>query len=113
MKNFLLVYRADYNNMPTGTPEQMEAMTKKWMDWIKGIATDNKLVDRGNRLHNTGRVVKANNVVTNGPFVEIKESLGGYSMVKVASYDEAVAIAQGCPIYAQGGCVEVREVNEL
>ena len=113
MKNFLLVYRADYNNMPTGTPEQMEAMTKKWMDWIMSIAADNKLVDRGNRLHNTGRVVKGNNVVTNGPFVEIKESIGGYSMVKAASYDEAVAIAHGCPIYAQGGHVEVREVNEL
>jgi len=113
MKDFLLVYRADYNAMPTGTPEQMEAMTKRWMDWIAGIAAKGNLVDRGNRLTNTGQVVRPNSVVTNGPYTEIKETIGGYSMVKAGSYDEAIEIAKGCPIFAIGGNVEVREVNQL
>jgi len=114
MENYLLVYRAEYSAMPKATPEQAEAMTKRWMDWIAGINSQNKLVDRGNRLENTtGKVVKPNNVVTNGPFAEIKESIGGYSIIKAKSYIEAMEIAKGCPILSVGGNVEIREVSKL
>ena len=113
MKDFLFVYRTDYSKMPTGTPEEMAAMTKRWMDWMAGIAAQNKLADRGNRLTNSGKVVRADNVVTNGPYTEIKDSIGGYSMVKAESYDEAVDLAKGCPILTVGGNVEVREVSVL
>jgi hypothetical protein len=55
MKDFLLVYRIDYNTMPKGaSPEQMQASVKRWMDWIGGIAAQNKLTDRGNRLTPSG-----------------------------------------------------------
>ena len=51
MKDFLLVFRADYNNMPySSSPEQLQAVTKRWMDWTGGIAAQNKLTDRGNSL---------------------------------------------------------------
>ena len=50
MKDFLFVFRADYLNMPQVSPEEMQAMTKRWMDWIGGIAAQQKLADRGNRL---------------------------------------------------------------
>ena len=113
MKDFLLVYRMDYSAIPQGTPEQMEAMTKRWMDWIAGIAAQGKLTDRGNRLAGTGKVLKGNNIVTNGPYTEIKESIGGYSLVKAGSYDEAVDLAKGCPILTVGGNVEVREISLL
>ena len=113
MKDYLLVYRMEYSAVPAGTPEQMEAMTKQWMDWIAGIAAKGKLTDRGNRLTGTGKVVNGNNVITNGPYTEIKETIGGYSMVKSESYDEAVELAKGCPILAVGGNVEVREINPL
>jgi len=113
MKDFLLVYRMDYNNMPVPTPEQTQAMTKRWIDWIGGIAEKGNLVDRGNRLENTGKVVKPNNIVTNGPFTEIKESLGGYSMIKADSYEAAVEIAKGCPGLSLGGSVEVRLVDKM
>jgi len=120
MKNYLLVYRMDYSKMPAVaevTPAmqaEMEVMTKRWMDWIAGIGAEGKLVDRGNRLvPNTGKVVKAAGVVTNGPFTEIKESIGGYSIVQAASFEEATAMAHACPIFAVGGNVEVREVSPL
>jgi hypothetical protein len=65
--------------MPTGTQAEMEAMTKRWMDWVGSIAAQGKLIDRGNRLDTTsGKVVRSANVVTNGPYVEIKESIGGW-----------------------------------
>ncbi len=113
MKDFLFVYRADYNAMQSGTAEQMQEMTKRWMDWLGSIAAQGKLIDRGNRLNNSGHVLKPNNVVTNGPYMEIKESIGGYSLIKAESYDEAVEIAKGCPGLTMGGSVEVREINRL
>lgn len=100
--------------MPQASPEEMQTMTKKWMDWVGSIAAQNKLTDRGNRLvNNQGKVLKPNNLVTDGPYVEIKESIGGYSIVKAKSLDEAVELAKGCPILSLGGNVEVREINAL
>lgn len=113
MKDFLFVFRMDLNNRPQPSVEEMQAMTKRWMDWIAGIAAQNQLTDRGNRLAPTGKVVNPNNVVTNGPYTEIKESIGGYTLVKAESYDAAVELAKGCPVFSIGGSVEVREVSVL
>ena len=113
MENFLLVFRYDSNALPKGSPEEMQAMTKKWMDWIGGIAAQNKLVDRGNRLAFEGKVIKPNNVITDGPFTEVKELIGGYTIIKSDSLDEATKLASGCPILTVGGSVEVRPINEL
>jgi hypothetical protein len=114
MKDYLLVYRADLSFMANRTPEEMQAMSKRWMDWIGSIAAQNKLTDRGNRLAGTGKVIKGDNTVTNGPYAEIKESIGGYSIVKADSYEEAVELAKGCPILTlPGGNVEVREINVM
>ncbi|MES1226190.1 MAG: YciI family protein, partial [Bacteroidota bacterium] len=95
------------------SPEEMQAMTKKWMDWIGGIAAQNKLVDRGNRLDGAGKVVRPNNVITDGPYSEIKELIGGYTLVKANSLEEAAALAKGCPILTIGGNVEVREISVM
>ncbi len=113
MKEFLFIYRNDFNAMPAATEEEAKAATKKWMDWIGGIAAQNKLSNKGNRLSKSGRVVKTKNAVTDGPYTEIKESVGGYSIIKADSYDEAVELAKGCPVLNLGGNVEVREVDQL
>ena len=113
MKDFLLLYRADNSNAPQASPEEMQALTKRWMDWVGSIAAQNKLVDRGNRLVPAGKVLKPNNVVTDGPYTEIKETLGGYSLVKANSLEEAVELAKGCPILTRGGNVEVREISVM
>lgn len=111
MKNFLLLFRADITNVRRGTPEEMQALAQRWMDWIGSIASQGKLVDRGNRLEPTGRVVKGSALVTDGPYTEIKESIGGYTLVKAESYDDAVELAKGCPVLTVGGNVEVRELS--
>ena len=113
MKDFLLVFRTDYKAMPKASPEEMQASTKRWMDWIGGIAAQNKLADRENRLVPSGKVLKADNVIADGPYTEIKESIVGYSMVKADSIEEATELAKGCPIFKIGGNVEVREVSVL
>ena len=113
MKDFLLVYRNDYNSVPKASPEEAQAITKKWMDWIGGIASEGKLSNQGSPLGSAGKVVKPNNVVTDGPYTEIKELIGGYSIVKAESLEEAAAIAKGCPIFESGGNVEVRELTMM
>jgi hypothetical protein len=113
MKDFLLVYRNDYNAAPKPSPEEMQIVMKQWMDWIGGIAAQNKLTDRGNPLNSAGKVVRAGNVITDGPYTEIKELIGGYSIVKTETIEEAAALAKGCPILLVGGNVEVREVAAM
>jgi len=113
MKDYLFLYHADYNAMPAATAEQIDAMSKRWMDWINSIADKNQLSERGNRLASTGKVLKSDYSITNGPYTEIKESIGGYSMIKAASYDIAIEIAKGCPILTVGGNVEIREISVM
>jgi hypothetical protein len=113
MKDFLFIYKSDYSTMQDRSAEEAQAMMKHWMDWLGDIASQNKLIDRGNRLENSGRTVKSNNVVTNGPYTDIKESIGGYSLIKAESYDEAVDFAKGCPVLQTGGNVEVREIAPM
>jgi hypothetical protein len=111
MKDFLFLFRM--NGAPAGSPDEMQAMTKRWMDWIGGIAAQNKLTDRGNRLFSSGKVVKPGNVITDGPYTEIKESIGGYTIVKADSLEEATELAKGCPGLSVGASVEVREIREM
>jgi hypothetical protein len=114
MKDFLLVFRSDYSKMPKPSPEEMQALAKKWMDWFGSIAAQNKLGERGSRLvPGVGKVVKPNNLVTDGPYMEIKESIGGYAVVKADSVEEAADLAKGCPVLNLGGNVEVREIMVL
>ena len=116
MKDFLLVYRTDdhtMNALPKRSPEEMQANMKRWMDWIGGIAAQNKLTDRGNRLVPSGKVVKADHVIADGPYTEIKECIVGYSIVKATSIEEATELVDGCPVLAMGGNVEVREISVM
>jgi len=113
MKEFLLIFRTNYNAMPERTAEEAQAVTLQWMNWIKSIASKDKLIDRGNRLHDSGRVLKSKDVVINGPYTEIKESIGGYTLIKAESYDDAIALSKECPILSFGGNVEIREISPL
>jgi hypothetical protein len=113
MKDFLLIYRSEVSAVTGASPEEMQARMQLWMDWMGGIAAQNKLVDRGNRLTGTGKVLKDRAVVSDGPYTEIKESIMGYSLVKAGSLEEAAEMAKGCPIFKIGGSVEVREINVM
>jgi len=111
MKDFLLIFRADYSQWPQFSPEEMQANMKLWMDWIGGIAAQDKLIDRGNRLdYSTGKVLRPGNIITDGPYAEIKESIGGYTAIRAESLDEAAEMAQSCPMLTFGGNIEIREI---
>ncbi|HEY9533474.1 MAG TPA: YciI family protein [Mucilaginibacter sp.] len=110
MNDFLLIFRRDESVDLKFTPEQLKEVTKPWLDWMGGLAAQNKLADSGNRLDTNGRVVKPGAIVTDGPYVEVKEAIGGYIVVRASSLDEAAELSKDCPILASGGSVEVRQI---
>lgn len=113
MKEFLLIIRRESTGSTPMSPEQIQAMMKPWQDWMGGLAAQNKLVSPGHRLESDGRVVKPSNIITNGPYVETKEAVGGYIVLRAASLDEAAELSKGCPILSIGGSVEVRAMIEM
>jgi hypothetical protein len=110
MNEFMLIFRHQDGNK-VASPEQLQEWMKQTMDWIGGIAAQNKFSGGNGLLFEDSRVVGHNNIVTNGPYGEIKETLGGYVIVKAGSIDEAVGFAKGCPILqGEGNTVEVRKI---
>jgi hypothetical protein len=111
MDEYLLLMRLDIiSKEAQPSPEQLQVYMKQYQDWVGGIAAQNKF-GGGTGLSTEGKVLKSNNVITDGPYAEIKESIAGFIIVKAASFDEAVAMAQACPIlHGEGNSVEVRKV---
>lgn len=112
MNEFMMIFRNEYNTSFKPSPEQIQANIKLWQDWIGGIAAQGKFVST-NQLGFEGKTLKPNNVITDGPYAEVKEILGGYIIVKAETIDEALKLAHGCPILQIGGHVEIRNVMKL
>ena len=106
---YMLIFRGTdwYKGL---SPEQMQQVADQWMAWFNGLKNDGTAV-AGNPLEPEGKIVSGKNrVVSDGPFAEAKETIGGYFLLKVDTSDEAVAIAQECPGLPYGIRVEVRAV---
>jgi hypothetical protein len=110
MKDFMLLFRQPSYDYSNASPKEMQALAKKWQDWVGGIAAQGKLADNGPRLSLEGKVLKAGGVITDGPFVEIREMLGSFIVVKAESLEEATTLAHGCPALDAGGSVEIRPI---
>ena len=96
------------------SPEEMQKIAGQWMAWFERLTAQGK-VTAGAPLEKEGKTVSGKNgrVVSDGPFAESKEAVGGYFLLQVSSFDEAVTIAQQCPGLAYGVKVEVRQVAEI
>lgn len=108
---FLLLFRnAGPETHAQLSAEERAALARRWNDWYDGLAAAGKVL-HGQPLALEGRVVAgAAGRVTDGPFAEGKEVIGGYFMLTVASLDEATEIARQCPGLPLGLSVEVRPV---
>ena len=113
MDEFMLIFRHE-DGGKVASPEQIQAWMKQTMDWIGGIAAQNKFSGGNGLPFDDARVVRtkgAKPIVTNGPFGDIKETIGGYIIVKAKSPEEAVEFAKGCPVLqGEGNSVEVRKM---
>jgi hypothetical protein len=110
MKEFILIFRHE-NAVGKVSPEQMQQWMKQQTEWVSGIAAQNKFVGGSGLLFDNAKVVNHNKMVTNGPFGDIKETLGGFIIVRAESADEAAEFAKGSPVLqGEGNTVEVRQI---
>jgi hypothetical protein len=112
MTEYVLLYRATPEARDAAmTGERRKQSMARWQAWMTDLAEKGQLKNRGLPLERPGRVVRGKKkMVTDGPFAESKEVIGGFSIVEAKDIDEAARIAEGCPILEGEGSVEVRPV---
>lgn len=111
MSEFVFLYRG--GERPPSSPEQVQQILQKWTTWFKDLSAKGHLVDRGQPLERNGKIVNGARMVTDGPFAEAKDVVGGYSLIKARDVAEAAELAKGCPILERGGGVEVRPIMKF
>jgi len=110
MAKYLLIYRNPPDPSEPPSAEEMQAVLAAWGTWIGKFSATGNILDAGDGLLGTGKQLRAGGVVSDGPFMESKEVLGGYSVIQADSYDHAVAISKDNPIFSAGGWIEIREL---
>ncbi|MEM9685385.1 MAG: YciI family protein [Bacteroidota bacterium] len=113
MSNFLYLFRGGDARRMEQSPEEKQEHMQKWGMWMGALKEKGQLVD-GLPLASEGKVVEnAGEVITDGPFAEGAEVVGGYLIVTADGLDKAVEISKGCPIFEHEGTVEVREILSM
>ena len=110
MKNFMFLFRNGMEARSNATPEEMQSNMQLWFAWVEKLKNQGIYV-AGEALMPVGKTVKGEKqVVTDGPFAESKELVGGFFVVKADDLDAAIALTKDYPDFNIGGSVEVREV---
>jgi hypothetical protein len=113
MKEYLLLFRNPVSEGFTPpTQEQMAGVMEAWTKWMNDLAQQGKFTG-GQPLTQDGKLMKTKTSITDAPFIEGKEVVNGYLLIKASGYDEAVELSKGCPAFDDGGTVEVREIAIL
>src|ERR1022692_3278765 len=111
MSEFVYLYRGGERS---DSPEQSELIMQKWVAWMEELGKKGHLKDRGQPLDTAGKVVRGKQkIVTDGPYTESKDVVGGYTLVEAKDLAQAAELSKGCPIFEGGGLVEVRPVMEM
>ncbi len=113
MEKFMLIFHGANSAELENSPETMEAHMGKWMAWIEKLRKADKYLS-GEPLLPGGKLVSGKSKkVTDGPYTEGKEVVGGYFIINANDYDDAVTIAKDCPDYEYDGSVQVRQVMKM
>jgi hypothetical protein len=114
MKEFILIFRGGDSERQQASPEQMQASMQRWQDWISDMAQKGQFVG-GHPLTAEGKVLSGpGKKLTDGPFMEGKEIVGGYVIVQATDISEAVQMSESCPMLeAPSGTVEIREIGSM
>jgi hypothetical protein len=111
--DYMLLFRG--TNWDKGlSPEQIQKTVTEWYAWFDGLVRDGRALS-GHPLANEGKVLSGKNgrIVSDGPFAESKEAVGGYFYLRVSGMEEALEIARRCPGLEFGAVVEVRPVADM
>jgi len=115
MSEFIYLYRtSEADRRAAMSAEHAQQSMQAWLAWMRGLEAKGHIKNPGNPLGTEGRVVRGQaKTVTDGPFVEIKDLVLGYTVIEAKNFDEAVELAAGCPMLAGEGSVEIRPVAAM
>ena len=113
MTDYLYLFRGGDVAMAKMSPEELQKNMGKWIGWIEDLSKKG-IFKAGEPLDGKGKVIQGKKqVVTDGPYAESKDLVGGYLIVQAPSLAKATEIAKGCPIFENNGSVEIREIKQL
>lgn len=111
MSEFVFLYRGGRRSE---SPAEGEQVMQRWVGWMQELGTQGHLKDRGQPLEAEGKVVRGKSrTVTDGPYPESKDIVGGYTLIEAKDLAQAAELAGGCPIFDYDGLVEVRPVMKM
>jgi len=105
---YLVISRGQWDK--TLSRDEIQNAIDRFYTWLDRLVDEGKM-KRGQRLTYEGKTVVRQNVITDGPFGESKEVVGGYWFILAASLDEAARIAEGNPCLGCGLFLEIRPIN--
>ncbi len=109
MTDFLYIFRGG-ESMGGLSAGERQANMQKWMAWMKELGAKGHFKS-GEPLEDEGKTVRGRSkIVTDGPYAEAKDLVGGFLLVSARDLAEATELAKGCPIFERDGSVEVRQV---
>jgi hypothetical protein len=112
MASYIMIFRGA--NTRPDSPEQLQQHMQKWMTWFEGLKNVGAYQGLGAPLEAEGKVIRgARKTVSDGPYAEAKDLVGGYAIVEAKDLEAAVELARSCPIYERDGAVEVRPVRAM
>lgn len=116
MSNYILFLHQDLDRPRPSSPDEAMAMFKAYRDWADKMRAEGRHKGGEKLTDDAGRVLRPNGKsasVTDGPYAESKEVVGGFFVISAKNYDEACAIAQTCPHIQFGGRIEVRQIDQI
>ena len=115
MPNYILLLHEDPSEFEQISPEEIQAIIARYTEWKDRMVEEGFMISGEKLQDGTGRVlrkVEGRTTITDGPYTESKEVIGGLFMIRAENYEQAVEIAHGCP-HVDFGAVEVREVDNV
>jgi hypothetical protein len=116
MSEYIFLYRStnEAHKEAMGSPEKAQQSMTKWRAWMNDLDAAGSLKNFGQPLERVGKVVGGTKkTITDGPYAETKDVIGGYSIVEARDLEHAAKLAAGCPILEGGGSVEIRPVMQM
>jgi hypothetical protein len=110
MEKFMLIFHGGHQ---PSSPADMQTHMGKWMAWIDKLRSEDRYVS-GEPLVPGGKLISGSSkTVTDGPYTEGKEVVGGFFIINAKDMDEAVELSKDSPDYEFGGSVQVRQVMKM
>ena len=115
MSQFIYLFRAsaEEHGEAMGTPEAAQQSMEAWLGWVRGLESKGHLKDPGQPIATGGAVVRGKDkVVTDGPYVETKEWLGGVVVLALKDTNHAIELLSTHPGLRFGVSIEFRPTDD-